>query len=223
MVEITSFYDKHHLSHNPSITEVIPHKIHQKLHGINLIESDLALKMRRYDKLTRLNIGLMNWSYAYRKEFGLNVKLPVDLTPIQEERRLIIKDVKRLLKRELRLTRHIGGFGPRCLGGILAFAHPSRFPSLSKFLAYCGYKNSVRVKKRYSRRAKSLARLATEETITKKDSHYYVLYNKMKEDMMRRYPDYPKIIIEVKARNRVATFLLKEIYSIFHDRPNAEV
>lgn len=51
--------------------------------------------------------------------------------------------------------------------------------------------------------------------IVAKDPKYYPLYLKFKEDAKVRSPDKPKIAVHRIAMNRTATFILKEIYSIW--------
>lgn len=48
-----------------------------------------------------------------------------------------------------------------------------------------------------------------------KDVTYYPLYRKIKRDLTARFPDCGKAWIEAKTKNRLATFLAKEIYVRF--------
>ena len=54
-----------------------------------------------------------------------------------------------------------------------------------------------------------------EGIIKGKDSKYYPMYLKFKEEFQLRYSSKPKMAIHRIAMNRVATFLLKEIYLIW--------
>jgi hypothetical protein len=48
-----------------------------------------------------------------------------------------------------------------------------------------------------------------------KDEKYYPLYLKMKQDAKIRQPEKSKMAIHRIAMNRVATFVLKEVYNIW--------
>ena len=111
----------------------------------------------------------------------------------------------------------IKGLGLRLLAGLLACAHPKRFPTLSRYLAYCGYKQSSWRKgsNNYSRVAKTLGWQITKSLIMHTDPKFYPLYLKIKEDLRNKYPDYTKGKIDGMAKNRISTFLLKEMYSRF--------
>jgi hypothetical protein len=156
-----------------------------------------------------------NWLRAYERSFGLN---PIgELKQIDKKKQNVIKDIKSILKDEVKKVKHIKGLGPRYLAGILAYAHPNRFPSLRKFLVYCGYKQSAKVTGRYNRKVCGLVNQIVRSIIIKKDKRYYSLYIKIKDELARDHPDYPKGKIDGMARNRVGTFLLKEIYNIFRN------
>jgi hypothetical protein len=140
-------------------------------------------------------------------------------TQIEKKKQDIMRDVRNMLKDELGKVSHIKGFHARYLAGILAYAHPNRFPSLRKFLVYCGYKQSAKITGRYNRKVCSLVNQLAKSVIICKDEKYYPLYLKIKQDLVNRYPNYSKKKIDAMAKNRVGTFLLKEIYNLFRQQP----
>lgn len=105
---------------------------------------------------------------------------------------------------------HIKGLGVRHLCVLLSEASPTRFPTVSKFLSYCGYKASVKKTKKYNRVAKSTAFQIAQETVMHRDKKYYPLFVEIKE-RFKSNGDKP-IVAQAKALNRIATLILKEIY-----------
>jgi len=167
---------------------------------------------------------LKTWSYAYRKEF--EVEPPnLKLKEITSLKKLLLKNMQEMLKDDIPKVSHIKGLGTVGLSGILAYAHPSRFPSLRKFLFYCGYTQASHKHKivhksgksnlHYNRRIPPIMFVIVEGLIKQKNSIYYPLYLKMKEDAKLRCPRKKKGVNHYVAINRTATFLLKEIYSIW--------
>jgi hypothetical protein len=201
---------EHHLSYNPPEVIRICQKCHEKEHGNIPIVSELNLKMRQYFMLVKLSVMCKNWLYAYKQTFGTN-PIKVDLKEIENKKKTIVKDIESMLKEEKRVK----GVGAISLGGILAFAHPSRFPSLRKFLVYCGYKKSARITGKYNRKVCGLMNQVVRSLIMSKNEKYYPLYLKIKKDLGQQHPEYPKGKIDGMSRNRVATLLLKEIYEYF--------
>lgn len=154
---------------------------------------------------------------SYLHEFGENETYSEIIIILEKKKKEALKKVKPLLKDELKKVEDIHGVGPTLLAGLLATAHPKRFSTLSKYLGYCGYKGSSwqNGKGKYNRVAKSLAWQMTRCVIMHKDSRFYPLYLKIKEDLRKKNPDYAKCKIHGMAKNRVATFILKELYSRF--------
>jgi len=125
------------------------------------------------------------------------------------------QEIKRLVRTERQKIKHIKGFGSITLAGILAYAHPHRFTSLRKFLFYCGYTQASCHLKRYSRKIKPIIYQATRFIIMNKDAKYYPFYLKVKDNLRQRDPNNTKKGIDAMARNRLGTYLLKEVYELF--------
>lgn len=189
----------------------------------NLKISILAELMRRYDKIVKISVMLQNQYKAYVREFGDTRGLEQIETFIEifnGEKTKILSEARLIISDELGKVKHIKGLGIRYLSGILAYAHPRKFSSLSKFLAYCGYKNSVKISKKYNRTVKSFVSRVVILVVIKKDKRYYPLYKKIKSNLKKRHPTYTKGKVDGMSKNRVATFLLKEIYQLFHGGGN---
>jgi len=194
----------------PDYTVAIPHKEHMKLHSINPIYSPLTNKMREYDKVVTIISVMKNWTTGFEKDF--DYKPEIHLKELEQLKRSLAKELKFLVKDDLKKI-HIQGLNVVGLSGILAYAHPSRFKSLRKFLFYCGYKQSSRELKHYCRKIKPIMYILVRDIIMNKDEKYYPLY--LKKDAKIRQPEKSKMAIHRIAMNRVATFVLKEVYNIW--------
>lgn len=207
--------ENHHpdKKNKPTETVSIPHKTHQNLHGISPLDTPLSRKMHEYDKVNTILVSMKNWSIAYQKDFDKTPNIGLEYT--SQLKKTLAKELAALVKSELPKVKHIKGFGPCYLAGILAYAHPSRFPSLHKFLFYCGYTMVSRETKKYCRRIKPIMYNLVGSAIKAKDPKYYALYLKLKEDAKTKYPAKSKMKYHMIAINRTATFILKEVYQIW--------
>jgi len=209
--------ENHHPDKKNKPKETVPilRREHQKIHGTEPHDTPLSRTMRQYDKVNTILVTMKNWSTAYQKDFGEVPDIDVGQTIILKE--TLAKELKILTKKERRKIKHImhiKGLGSRYLAGILAYAHPSRFPGQRKFLFYCGYTQASGKLKKYNRRIKPIMYNLVGSIIKAKDPKYYGLYLKFKEDAKTRNPNKPKIAIHRIAINRTATFFLKEIYEL---------
>ena len=201
---MTKIIEEHHISYKPEIVKKTPRKEHQEIHGIVPNATALSIKMRQYDEITKLIVMKQNWLRFHEADFGVVPDIGLEYS--LKLKKNILEDVEEMIKEELKKVKHIKGVGVRYLAGILAYAHPNRFPSLRKFLFYCGYTEASNKLKKYSRRIKPIINQAVKNLIMHKDKKYYSLYLKFKQDLGNHY----------KAINRVGTYLLKEIYLIFN-------
>ena len=178
--------ENHHpdKKNKPKETVPIPHREHQKFHRIEPNDTPLSRIMREYDRVNAIIVTMKNWSTAYQKDF--DIAPDIGLEKILQFKKTLTKKLSILVKDELPKVDHIKGIGPRYLAGILAYAHPSRFPSLRKFLFYCGYTQASRTNKNYNRRIKPIMRLLAESVIMHKDTKYYPLYHKVKEELSQK-------------------------------------
>jgi hypothetical protein len=205
------YMDRHHVSYNPPKIVLIPHQEHERIHGNIPKVDELNLKMRQYDKLVQLSVMLKNWLYSYQREFRTN-PVNIGLEEVEIKKKEALKEIKRMVKNELPKVQHIKGLGVRYLAGLLAYAHPSRFPNVGRYLYYCGYTKASKINGRYNRKVCSLVHQVAKQLIIKKDPKYSPLYLKIKAEQPKQYTKIKKHRI---ALNRIATLFLKEFYSLF--------
>lgn len=167
--------------------------------------------MRQYDKMVKLSVMIKNWMKAYKREFD-EEPIDVGLKQIQKKKSEVMKEVKPMIKEQLKKVEHIKGLGPRYLAGLLAFAHPKRFPNIGRYLYYCGYTKASKITKKYSRKVSSLVYQIVRSLIRRKDEKYYSLYLKIKEEQLEKYSPIQRHRIAI---NRVGTTFLKEFYQLF--------
>lgn len=107
----------------------------------------------------------------------------------------------------------IKGLGKRLWLGILVTANPANFKCLSAYLRYCGLVNLESLNHKYNRHAKMLYHLLAEEIVKHRDLKFRPIYDKCKDDIRLKYPDYTKGHVNNAALNRTATFLAKEVWN----------
>jgi len=220
------FTERHHVEREPfEITERIPRLKHQQIHDNVPNKTELSVLMRQYNAPTKLFVMTNNWTKSHKIDF--NVEIDIGLNNIKKLRREKLKEIKTIIYELLPLTEGIKGFGIKSLAGILAYANPNRFPTLSKYLAYCGYIDNVyyrdpkkgytkgNLRRHYLPKAHSIFWVIATRTIIFRDERYYSLYLKMKQDLCGKHPNYRKIAIHKMAVNRVATFICKDIFKLF--------
>jgi hypothetical protein len=198
------------------IRQTNPNEFHQ-LTEPEQKECELKYQMARYLHLMKVCANLRIMQKAFEREFG-EKEVYSDVIKILEKRKSdTLKKVKPLIINELNRVKNIKGIGLRLLAGLLAVAHPKRFPTLSRYLSYCGYKYSSwqNGKGNYNRIAKSLTWQITNSIIRHRDPKFYPLYLKFKKDLREKHPNYENGRIHGMAMNRVSTFLLKELYRQF--------
>lgn len=111
----------------------------------------------------------------------------------------------------------IKGLGQRLWIGIMIKANPTNFKCVSAYLRYCGLTDSVKEHK-YSRHARMLYHLLAEEVMKQRDIKFRPIFDKCKQDIAEKHPDYTKGHINNAALNRTATFLAKEIFNHVRDK-----
>lgn len=179
----------------------------------------LSFIMRQYLQFMKEVVRFKRRQMSYEKEFGCSPSYINILKSLEEQKKLKLNMLKPMLKEEMVKIEDIKGIGLRYLAGLLATAHPKRFSTLSKYLSYCGYKESSWRKGsgKYNREAKCLAWQMSKSIILHKDPKFYPLYLKFKDDLRAKNVDCSKSRINGKAINRTSTFILKELYARFHN------
>lgn len=206
----TKAIEKHHTSYKPPVTIFLCRKCHQETHNKLPIEGRLTEVMRQYHLYTKLGVQLKNWSKAWNKQFGqLNdSQLEAFLKDIEVKQKELLKEAKYELGDKVELCEKWRGVGIRHLAYMFAFANPKRFPSLRKFLYYCGRKGEARKNKNFSRIVSTTAYQIAISLIRTKNEKYYPLYLKIKNELNNE----KKGINHGKALNRISTLWLKEFY-----------
>ena len=106
----------------------------------------------------------------------------------------------------------IKGLGPRLWAGIIVTANPANFPNLSSYLRYCGLVNLDQLEHKWNRHARMLYHMLAEGVMKQRDEKFRPIYDKCKENITEKHPEYTKLHIHNGALNRTATFLAKEAY-----------
>lgn len=159
----------------------------------------------------------MQWEHG-KTAYGAAI---ADLGVFKKE---IFKEMKPLIKDDLKKVRELGikGIGPMLFAQLMAVAHPKNFSSKSKYLAYCGckartfyktFENGVgRGRGRFNRNAAMIGYLIADAVIRATDPKYYQFYLEVKEKFKQDNPEWPNGVCHGKAKNRLRTMLMKEVY-----------
>ena len=205
----------HHISYNPPKTVVVCRRCHQRIHGNLPIIDELKVKIAEYDRIVQLITLINNWKKGYSKDYGMEPH--IDTSFLRRRKRELEIEIKQIIKSEGKKILELKCISGILLAKLLAYAHPKRFPSLRKFLHYCGFKKSARITNRYSRKAKTTVWLMVRMLIMTKNEVYYPLYLRIKQKLSQRFPNYSKRRIDGMARLRVGVFLLKYLYEVFSE------
>lgn len=212
-------HEEHHTSYDPPVKVWLCRKCHQKRHNVEVIDDELTLVMRQYNAYIKMGTGLKNRAAAWQKDFG-ELKLPLYnefLGSVAGEKKTLLKEAKLVMGKEYAdLEKKWKGIGPVIVAQLLAFAHPKRFPSLRKFLYYCGRKEQAKKNKNYSRIASATAFQAASGLIKGKNEEYRPIYDEIKESLTERYADLErkgkKAMVNGMTLNRLSTLWLKDFY-----------
>lgn len=207
----TKAIEQHHISYNPPILIPLCRKCHQAVHNIEPVEGELVLVMRQYDKYTKLGTSIKNWKKAWSKDFSELQDDSLDdfLKDIKLKQRQLLKEAKQLLGEYGYLQDKWRGVSLISIAYILAFANPKRFPSLRKFLFYCGRTEASRKLKNYNHLVSGVIYNVSCGLLKAKNEYYYPLYLEIKES----FDDEKDGVRHGKALNRIGTLWLKEVYN----------
>ncbi len=179
-----------------------------------LEERDIHLNslMSLYLKLTKDCANIKNRQFAYNKEFGEKSEIYCEIIKNLGRQKInLLREIQPYVQEDYKKVK-TRGLSIRIVAGLLTCAHPKKFSSLSKYLAYCGYKESSKLNHKFNRTAKTTAWLAVDSFVKLKNPIYKPLYDKIKQDMKTRFPEDSKGKIDGKTKLRVATFFLKNFY-----------
>ena len=185
-------------------------------------EIKLKFIVGKFEALTKIIIGLKSRARMAEKEFGEFDFLKVHLRSLEKEKYNLIISTKSLLTKEMKVI-SIRGINITLLARLLAQAHPIDFPTLSSYLAYCGYKGYMkkRNEKGKGKRPNYIAHGALAYMaicmLKCKNPTYRALYDKCKLRYQTEHPDWTKLHIHNKSLNIVATYIAKEFWYKLHD------
>ena len=184
-------------------------------------ESITAVKSRKRVKPSQILEGEGESSLSVQSEQKLNPSpsLPYDIgiASLKTTESSCLKKIVKLAP-PVPESLKIRGLGPRLWAGIIITANPAKFLNLSSYLRYCGLVNLDQLNHKWNRHARMLYHMLAEQTMKQKDEKFRSIYDKCKEDIAQKYPEYTKLHIHNAALNRTATFLAKEIYYSLNDK-----
>ncbi len=177
----------------------------------------------QYCRYQKARVAMENMKKGHIRQFGEreyteSSELSSDLSPYDESVGTLKLREKSLLKKLEKLapifpkTLPIKGLGARIWIGIMVTADPVNFKCLSSYLRFCGLTADVLKSHKYSRHARMLYHMLAGQILKGKDVEFRAVYDRCKEDINGKYPDYTKMHIHNAALNRTATFLAKRIY-----------
>lgn len=169
--------------------------------------------MAKYNHYTKDLARFKNRQTAYSRQFGENETYNQIITILKTHKQEALKEALPFIQEDLEKI-NIKGVGKTLIAEILTSANPHRFPSLSAYLAFCGYNQHSNETNKYNRTAKTTAFQMAKSCIMHKNPEWYPFYLKLKEDLKNRFPEDRKGKINGKAINRLATFLLKQIWNV---------
>jgi len=189
---------------------------------------DLYHQFCRYQKA---RVAMENMKKAHIRHFGEREsteasELSSDLSPYDDSIAALKLREKSLVKELNGLapifpkTMPIRGLGARTWIGIMVTADPLNFKCLSSYLRFCGLTADVMNNNKYNRHAKMLYHILSEGILKQNDAEFRAIYDKCKDDIIKKYPDYSKLHVHNAAMNRTATFLAKRIYQYRNETGN---
>lgn len=204
----------------------------------NLIEATinqrtirLAMYYHMYLTYQKSRILLENQLRAAKRYYGEHVgqlfgmELALDQLKPKEEG--LLKEIDFVAPKVPPALDRIKGFGPRIWAGVVCVADPRHFASVNGYLKYCGYIDREVLKNKYSRDAKLIYWLLTDQIIKHNTEPYRTKYDEIKQAQGELHPDWLEKSgykegrgrIDNIARNRVGTMLVKDVYRIVKDTP----
>ena len=171
----------------------------------------------KFEVLTKVIASFKIRTYWAEKEYGEFDFLKPQIKSLEKEKIKLILSVRPLLTKESELIQ-IKGISTTLIARLLAQAHPRDFPTLSRWLAYCGYKGYMKKRwekgkgKRPNFVAKTALGFMSRSVLMHHNPTYRPLYDKCKLRYQTEHPDWTKGKIHGKALNVVATYIAKEFW-----------
>lgn len=204
----------------------------------NLIEASinqrairLAMLYHMYLTYQKAQYNLENQIRAAKQYYGeyagqlFGMELAVDqLAPKHEG---LLREIDLIAPKLPPQLKKIKGFGIRMWAGIICVASPQHFNSVNAYLKYCGYIDRDVLKNKFSRDAKLVYWLLTDQIVKQRTEPYRSKYDEIKQKQGELHPEWLKKSgykegkgrIDNIARNRVGTMLAKDVFRIVKDKP----
>ena len=204
----------------------------------NLIEASinqrgirLAMLYHMYLTYQKSRVVLENQIRAAKQYYGdhsgqlFGIELALDQLKPKEEG--LLKEIDQIAPQMPPSLAKMKGFGTRIWAGVICVADPQHFNSVNGYLKYCGYINRDVLKNKFSRDAKLVYWLLTDQIVKQRTEPYRSKYDEIKQTQGELHPEWleksgyreGKGRIDNIARNRVGTMLAKNVYRIVKDNP----
>ena len=199
----------------------------------NLIEASinqrgirLAMLYHMYLTYQKSRVVLANQLGAAKRYYGDQTEqlfgLELALDQLEPKEQGLLNEIDRLAPKVPVSLAKLKGFGPRIWAGIICVADPHNFNSLNAYLKYCGFIDCRILQGNYSRDAKLVYWLLTDQIIRQRTEPYRSKYDEIKQEQGELHPEWReksgykegKGRIDNIARNRIGTVLAKEVYRV---------
>ena len=200
-------------------------------------ELERIKQFKIYLRVTKTLAGIKNIQKAQQREYGEELDdIKDQIKQLEKRKKELLKPLELWVKPYLKQVKDIKGLGPRYLIEILLFANPKKFPCLSAYLKYCGFKGVCKETHKFNRNVKSAYYMVVDgiikhrnhnknngETNINLKTKYKVnsplsfgnMYDKFKKNIVEKNPDWTKGKQNGVTINRIATFVAKDIYKRF--------
>lgn len=146
----------------------------------------MSIVMRKYERVNKDLVSLKNRQKAMLREYGDIPVYEKTISLFEEEKKSLLRQVLPFIQEEYSLVKYIKGVGPTLIARLLAVAHPNRFSTKTKYLLYCGYKDTCRKTHKYNRTAKSILYLMAEATMMHRDPVFRDIYDAARAWAMKK-------------------------------------
>lgn len=198
----------------------------------DIFEKKILQQFKIYEVLTKDIARMKNINFAFENEYGSpSEHYKNAIKELELEKKSILKKIEPFFKEEVKSVSDIKGLGSRYLIGILLYAHPRKFPNITSFLRYAGYRNEVfwtpegkragnynhNVKMMLNQVVDGIIMASGTKSRKEEDKKWYNLYLEIKKSFSDKNPEWSKGKCDGKSKCRVATLIAKEIYHRFND------
>lgn len=178
----------------------------------------------RYLKNQKARITLSNIWEGHKRYFGDWISgadkfaYEYSLEQIEAAEHSCLDELERLSPNPPPTLRKLKGLGARLWGGIVATADPRLFQHQHQYLAYCGLTAGSRNSNKFSRKARVVYFLLSEQMLKQKNQEFRKIYDEAKQESVEKHErgecncKYPKSHNHKVGMNRVSTALAKIVF-----------